>query len=242
MNDSKEDRKRVKRREHVRSEPGPLEMKCDFCGKILKTRDYVSHLRDLHPGQKGELVKKCPWCEKIISYGNGKSYGIEVHITRMHYWGRFKCKICKFIASFTKDLVGHIEHNHRDCLDADCPRCQKEFPVNELESHYRECLAQKFKEWSRKQKTVKVCETCGKKFTSLNGYRNLKKAHIRERLASGEEGLDASNLLFHCDKCGMVLKSKWALKYHMQSEHEKGMITCSECNLTFHTKKTFLTT
>ena len=87
---------------------------------------------------------------------------------------------------------------------------------------------------------MKVCETCGKKFTSLNGYRNLKKAHIRERLASGEEGLDASNLLFHCDKCGMVLKSKWALKYHMQSEHKKGTITCSECNLTFHTKKLFL--
>jgi len=160
-----------------------------------------------------------------------------VHIKSQHFWGKFKCKICEFKASFAKDFAGHMEENHKECCEVACPSCRKTFPVIQLESHYKECITQKFKEEGLKtQKVNKVCESCGKTFTWLSAYKTHIKSHLRERLAKGEEGLDESNLFFHCDKCGIVYKRKESLREHMMKEHEKVKFTCPTCSMTFDTR------
>ena len=186
-------------------EPGPLDVRCDFCGKIVRGITFKSHVRAMHPGeQKSGFTKKCPWCEKKVSYQS-----LEMHIKRRHFWGRFKCQICEFKASFAKGLAGHMEENHKECCDAACPSCRKKFAVTDLESHYKECINQKWKEKIAKRIRInKVCETCGKHFNYQNPYKYHLKIHLRERLANGEEGLDESNLFFHCEKCGAVFKTK----------------------------------
>ena len=217
---------------------GPLDMKCDFCDKTMHSLSYLEHIKRVHPDKQGGVFsKQCPWCGKELSY-----HALPRHIQKIHFWGRFRCEICyNHKVSFAKDLALHMIENHKDCHDASCPSCFKKYPVSKLEDHYKDCVIEKIREKKRKQmKCETICEICGKHLKGKSSKRDHLKNHLRDRIANGEEGLDESNLFFHCEKCARVFKTKQALRMHVLREHENVMFPCSKCNVTCATRPLLL--
>ena len=227
--------KRIPRVIDSQTKARPLDVKCDFCDKTMHSFSYLEHIKRMHPDKQGGVYsKQCPWCGKEVSY-----HGLLKHIQRKHFWGRFRCEICSnHKVAFAKDLTLHFLEKHKECQDASCPSCFKKYPVSKLEDHYKDCVIEKIREKKRKQsKCDTICEICGKHLKGEKSKREHQKNHLRDRVENGEEGLDESNLFFHCEKCARVFRRNQELRLHMMREHENVKFPCSKCNVTCATRQ-----
>ena len=223
-------------RRFQKQEPGPLDVKCEICTKVMSAKSYHIHMKMSH-GKKVERgsmsTRKCLWCEKVLAYMH-----LEQHAKTVHFWGKFSCLKCNLETSSATELVAHVNETHGDDPGALCPSCIVEYPIAEIEGHYKECITQKYKEKKHKiYQCDKICDTCGKHFNKRRSYNNHMRAHLRERAANGEEGLEVENLFRYCDQCDMKFGTLDGLKGHKSRVHENAMFVCPSCPMIFDTIK-----
>ena len=222
----------LKRRRFQDQEPGPLDVKCEKCGKILAAVSYINKHMNMCLGKKMPISRKCHWCEKVISFEN-----LEKHARNVHFWGKFSCLNCNLLTSFATELIAHVNEAHGDDPGALCPSCHVKYSILEIECHYKECIIQKRKEKDRKiAKCDKICDTCGKKFKRKSTYLYHMRAHRRDQAAAnGEEGLAVEDLFWYCDKCEKKFGSRSGLKLHKSRVHENAKFLCPSCPMIFDT-------
>ena len=210
-----------------RREVGPLDVKCELCGAIRTTASFQGHLKGAH-GVTETYKKNCFWCGKTLSVHN-----LRNHARQHHFWGDFSCTVsqCSFRGNVAAELAGHINDFHKGDADAECPLCKKGCTVNDIETHYRECV---------QMKNHRCCETCGKEFKAPKEYRSHKLIHLREKAEKGDLSIDKASLYFHCDKCDTRFVSKAGLQGHVRNFHEErsedSKFPCPSCGLVYDTK------
>ena len=171
------------------------------------------------------MFRKCPWCSEVKSV----SQLVWPHAKTQHFWGRFACSECPFMGDFAKNLVEHVKAKHPKQASIKCPTCKKQSPLNEAESHYKECITGIWERVRQKnnldKKSREVCDTCGKSIT-----RNKMRDHKRRHHNDGEVEF------LHCDKCNNKYVSRTGLRNHMMQAHDNVTFNCSTCNIDFDTK------
>ena len=214
-------------------EIGPLDVECEFCGDIFTCGSFPKHVKKMH-GVTSTFKRKCFWCADSVGFHNMKG-----HAKEHHFLGSFSCKEseCNFKENFARDLVSHINCEHEGEVDAECPQCEKGWPVIEIENHYKECLTQHLKTLNSRV-INECCGTCGKVFKSGKGLREHKIKHLREQAEKGVAGIDEANLYYHCDKCDKRLVSKQGLLEHLKIHDESSKFPCPTCGLAFARKQT----
>ena len=199
----------------------PVYKECEICGKIMRCNVFLEHM--LVHDMKGPFFTKCVWCESNFSTNT-----FERHAKRKHFFGQFVCEKCTFSCNLAKDLVDHINKDHENQF-AKCPCCKKDNPLEDLESHYRSCIVDKF------DKKDQICATCGKTFGDKHKLRLHSKSHLRkEAKIKGDSSL-SENLYHYCDKCDKKFSRPAPLRHHIQSLHENFKYTCSLCTKTLRT-------
>lgn len=231
--------KKVKEEDNKQSdapELGPLEVQCPLCESILTSSSYEGHMRRKH-GEKINMSKKCVWCDNVVSV-----YNLDWHARKHHFWGIFVCTECNFKANFAKNLVAHMNEEHKAYDEAQCPSCRDRCSVSDLESHYQECITRKVSQKAEYKKDMKerescVCETCGKSFKYKQQYKNHLKNHLRDQAAKGEIKVDEQTLYHFCDKCSNKYTTVQALYGHIRQVHDKIPFPCPLCAMIFDTQK-----
>ena len=157
---------------------------------------------------------ECPICQLIVPSAIG---GIFRHMKTEHYWGRFKCNQCRTKLESASDLLKHIaEHEHTEKPLVLCPCCKKKRHVDEIQSHYENCV---------KAIGIKTqCLDCGK------GVYNIAK-HKREACPKREK-VPWKTHLFSCLQCGATVLCASELVKHMkeQDHNENPFALCPSCN------------
>lgn len=215
-------------------ESDPLQMTCELCGITTMCTCFAEHMKKVH-GEVGKFLQKCPWCEKVIS-----SRSLLHHAYRWHFYGRFSCNRCKFIAYFAIDLINHVNARH-DAIDpTKCPSCQELYPLQKLENHHKECLGKRIKVIDRKSKesarVEKVCEICGKTIIGKDHYKTHLKTHLRKKAIEEGDESGIENLFLFCDKCGKRVIGSRVLKLHKETCYDQGKYKCPLCSLVFNTR------
>ena len=198
------------------------------CKKVL-ARESKKIVNKMKINEMGEIVpymgmnsifpKKCLLCESTLqTYRSFKN-----HLKSVHHAGNFQCSSCQIRAVFPKHLVQHMENEHPDEPSVICPQCGDKYDKKDIVSHYDVCLknARKIDDQCKK-----MCQTCGKTFSSKHSYNNHIKRHHR-----------ATKEFFYCDQCARQFCSKVNLKNHIQVEHENMEFECITCKQTFRTKR-----
>ena len=128
----------------------------------LKGKRKSSEINDIHLRKNGAFLK-CPWCEMVFR----KESSFIVHKRSEHFWGEFKCNQCSFISDFAKDLLDHImgDEKHFEKPTAQCPKCEGELPIMEMETHYKNCA----------KDLMYKCEVCGHQCKGRDGINTHKK-------------------------------------------------------------------
>ena len=203
------------------------DMKCDICGKLVRSANYAKHMLTLH-GKKGKFYKQCDICKNKFS-----TTTFDRHAMKQHFYGRFVCVKCKFRSNLAKELINHMNEDHKEEHFVQCPSCHKEHAIKEIDSHYKICIRHTLK--LKKGKVgVRMCDTCGKVYTGRS-YEAHMKTHLRKKADDGEEIHDKS-LYCYCEKCGKRFAHKRDLRDHVQSAHDKIEYTCPLCPMTFKTR------
>ena len=169
-------------------------------------------------------VYKCPKCAKNIKR---KDYFLT-HIKTQHLFGHFSCLQCGTSTDYAGDLVEHMkENNHIQDPFLQCPLCCDKVPINEIESHHKEC---KYKEDKEKRRENVMCTTCGK-------LVRKRRFHFHQRVHMREEGVSEveanTKLYYYCDKCGKKMSSLSNLNTHKRFVHNTDPIACPVCSVIF---------
>ena len=214
-------------------EPGPLDVKCDNCEKIMAVKTYVSTHMESCLGQSMCLSRKCHWCDQVVSLLN-----LEKHAMKLHFVGKFSCLRCNTRTHLAEELVAHVSEAHGDDPGALCPSCKVEYSILDIEGHYKECITRKFREKRRKEDACnKTCETCGKSYTRKRAYAEHIKSHLREQAANGEESVTNLKLFRYCDQCDMKFATRTGLNTHRSRVHENAKFLCPSCPMIFDTMR-----
>ena len=209
----------------------PLHVICDICESAVHSTHIRGHMRVQH-GKSERIMRRCPWCEKLVN-----STSMLPHAYKHHYYGRFPCSRCDFVAYFAKDLISHASAEHGDKEQScNCPVCKRSFPLHELESHHKECMDKKMKIIYDKSiavgKRAKVCEFCGK--TVTNGhYQDHLQSHARQKAVKEGDESKMESLFTYCDKCGKRLSINTITK-HKKICYDDGNYPCPLCPLVFN--------
>ena len=115
---------------------------CPNCNKDVPIHDLGSHYEVCVI----EKHTKCQWCNEKCGPGGG----LYSHMKKVHFWGNFKCPQCGDKFKFAKDLVDHmhLEPHVNSVLEdvkINCPHCANQFVMNDIASHYQECVTTKYK-------------------------------------------------------------------------------------------------
>ena len=218
-------------------EIGPMDVRCNICGKVLDGHYYRVHMQKVH-GKTATTTRKCHWCDKILNALN-----IKHHAMKYHFWGNFLCTKCGFKAPRAEELIVHVNNEHKD--DGDfaifCPSCNVKCLIGEIDHHYKKCITQKLQQRSRlrTEQSIcnKICDICGKLFKHQQNYNCHMKTHEREKIANGEEVLQSDDRLHHyCDRCGQKFAHARTLQSHILRVHENVKFPCPSCPITFASK------
>lgn len=190
-------------------------------------------------------VKSCPWCDKVLS----NAYMIYEHRVFAHHFGKFQCPICHLKFNFTKDVVEHMKVEAH-IGEIHCFKCNKDYPMSEIESHYVMCATGCFicnktfaseggfsmhkktahiGEQGGEEKESNCCEMCGKRFKNRYSLKNH-----RSQICKGN-GKKRNNKPTPCSVCGMMFKTYQSMCYHRNKEHrrEEHERQCQKCGLQF---------
>ena len=69
-----------------------------------------------------------------------------LHKKKVHFCGKFACKICGLQLAFAKDLFEHASQQQHDDVPQTCPSCNGPQNLDEMETHYKECIKMSYNE------------------------------------------------------------------------------------------------
>ena len=114
------------------------------------------------PGRSKKSSKgshKCPYCNERFEVLNGRG-GLLNHKKTKHFWGKFKCLECPFIAHFSNELIVHKQKKgHIEDPYINCAKCKDPFHMNEITAHYEQCVTE----------DCMKCPVCPKRFSGPSG-------------------------------------------------------------------------
>lgn len=211
---------------------------CRVCTEEFSThRELETHFFN-HKAYKCKACKEEFFCKKDILLHK-----------ETHKFENFECQICNKTFSRIGGLRRHKKLNHSDIEDIHkCIVCQKSFKLSyQLKYHLEnahivyenvECTLchnvyfgpERLKSHIKaihlgpQENTPTTCPICGKYFN-------------REKLLTKHLELHDDTISL-CDICGMSVKGKVAMKYHMDTVHSiSGVFTCNICNKQFNAKQ-----
>ena len=199
--------------DHVEScrniEDGNIKIDCPQCNNRFPADQLKKHYQEC----VAKEVPVCPWCKKVFDNTNHDKF--LRHKKRKHFWGIFNCSMCSFTTNLAKNLVDHVktEEQEENAL-VKCPECTENFPILELESHYKGCVFQSLK-----------CPYCDKKFKQSGPKSNEsgRNQHMRMVHFWG---------IFRCIQCNYRVNFAKDLIEHMQEEShdEDPSAKCPNCD------------
>nr|CAD7199709.1 unnamed protein product [Timema douglasi] len=195
--------------------------KCLYCGKyFLQHSALVDHLA-LHNKQ---TMYHCAECGKEFSkefnlmrhkltHTEKMSHG---HINIHRIQELYKCSICGENFKENRDLLIHETVHTNDQL-LTCPICRQSFNSKvSFESHFV----------THKREKPFKCLTCGVSFM-------LNASLIRHSTIHNGQA-------YKCTDCGKLVRSKSALKRHIETHVPEKAFKCALCDLQFRTKEHLL--
>ena len=129
------------------------------------------------------------------------------HKRSKHLWGEFKCIQCSFVGNFPKELLDHMmeDDKHLESTAAKCPKCEVDFPIQDMETHYQICV----------KKLQYKCDVCGHQCKVKQGIHD----HMRRKHLWG---------IFKCTKSSCRFSARFA-KDIIKHIEEKGHNDEVEC-------------
>ena len=124
-----------------------------------------------------------------------------------------------------------------------CPHCKNKYPMDDIESHYKECISGGWK--------LKKCPTCKKKFPKEEiwdhqevcaaGVPKEKKEEENYAAKAEDDSKPATGQAYHaapstCTVCQMEFSSWNKMSYHRRRTHFWGVFNCPQC----HWKENFV--
>jgi KRAB domain-containing zinc finger protein len=197
---------------------------CDVCEGVFETSMGLRmHKLHYHGVARTPKQATCDECGRVFTNLNIlKNHKRTEHVSEEGL-SKIECRCDKCNLVFTNSVV--LNHHLLNCLDVpktfQCKICIEEKPS----WHSTVALQRHIAEIHRMVRHV--CETCGIAKKSLG----LLNKHIAAMHTQQDLSAVAA---FACNKCEKVLVSKYALKRHINTVHEKiKMFKCDECNGSF---------
>ncbi|VVD01262.1 unnamed protein product, partial [Leptidea sinapis] len=158
------------------------EIKPDYDG-AMPTNNIVG----TKPDMKKTKQHNCHICHKQFTYFGS----LEMHIKTHSNVKTYKCLLCPFTSKKNKDLVRHIESDHKVDGQFSCSVCHSVFDTARLLKNHFSHHLDRFK-----------CEYCGKEFLRKKGLKEHLITHTGERK-------------FSCSICSKSFGQNHTLKSHI---------------------------
>ncbi|XP_050360137.1 zinc finger protein OZF-like isoform X2 [Nymphalis io] len=171
---------------------------CDKCGKVYRAKSgLAAHAAKHSPAAPAY----CADCGTHFQTHLGLKYHLKHH--SRHSDKRFACNECdaKFIVK--RSLQDHIDWMHLNNTEHACNKCTKVFINSASLKKHREFVHEK-----KRPPRNKICDHCGRGFTSLS----ILRSHIRTH--TGERPLQ-------CAQCPATFAHSAALYTHNKLLHAK---------------------
>ncbi|XP_026483110.2 zinc finger protein OZF-like [Vanessa tameamea] len=171
---------------------------CDKCGKVYRAKSgLAAHAAKHSPAAPAY----CADCGTHFQTHLGLKYHLKHH--SRHSDKRFACNECdaKFIVK--RSLQDHIDWMHLNNTEHACNKCTKVFINSASLKKHREFVHEK-----KRPPRNKICDHCGRGFTSLS----ILRSHIRTH--TGERPLQ-------CAQCPATFAHSAALYTHNKLLHTK---------------------
>ena len=168
----------------------PPSFKCDYCDKVLTTKEGIrAHMKSVHQGKNLESKAKCHLCEKELS-----PKLVSLHLARIHSY----CKQCDQKFQTTNDILDHMKDFHE--LDFQCNICfTRHFCIETLRTHINNS--------HNSQSEMFKCDICEHVTNSKRGLeKHLSSQHYETRM-------------FQCDLCDWKTAYEMTLRKHMERMH-----------------------
>ena len=222
---------RLKKHKDVVHEKKSLNLICDTCGLVCKTKTHFDkHLKANHAGSlitDKDINKKCDKCQEEFNeplvfedhlkqcLDDKKSFkckycdlhwvshlSLEMHIVLSHQKINHVCQHCGHSTSQMTALNYHIKTKHDKIYDFVCHICPKSYARNE---ELKEHLASSHKIGELKHK----CDHCEYSFYTKGRLSN----HIKNK--------HTKTTLYNCDQCPKQFWAKEYLRHHVRIVHQK---------------------
>ena len=137
--------------------------RCDMCKKVFSTRNYLTHHKRTHTGEKPFICDEC-----------GKAYtwmsSLKAHQIK-HTGEKYACKVCGFSSAWKEYLLRH-ERLHTGEKPYVCSVCGYAFADSStLNVHKRIHTGEK----------PYVCQVCGYASTTLSSLKTHGRIHTGEK-------------------------------------------------------------
>ncbi|PSN53577.1 hypothetical protein C0J52_09205, partial [Blattella germanica] len=190
-------------------------------------------------GKELQIIKKpkvfnCRFCKKKFNSG----IDLKEHAQNEHT--AIKCQHCE-LTFFGAKMYKQHSKSHTNLIDYICEFCGLTYKLKELKIHLRSHRSKKYKFKCKEcgkifgskemhsshikthQKTIHLCESCGKCFKFLNSM----KAH--QKSCMGIKPLK----LFKCPHCQKEYRSRRSFKEHIRIHTNERPYKCKLCEETF---------
>ncbi|XP_023717684.1 zinc finger protein 19 isoform X12 [Cryptotermes secundus] len=182
---------------------------CDICGYATTFKSTLEIHKMRHFGQ---FRLKCDTCGK----GFFSKLDLEGHMNAHMGEKPFQCDTCGKVFINKKHYTYHMKSSHPDPEENHsypCKNCGKSFhSLPEFRQHKRIHF--------RKEKTVFVCDICGRAVTTHTSLVSHRRIHTGEKP-------------FACKTCGKKFNSQSYLKVHDRTHSGERPHTCNLCGKCF---------
>ena len=166
--------------------------------------------------QKKYGIVSCHLCD--LQFTDERAH--RAHLKQRHFWGKFRCTLCRVYFTSSQDIVTHMENHERhedECHYNEpyiyCPNCKDAILVRDFVGHYGQCVLE--------NSQVFECPSCHKAFASSN---KLNRHWMRDHVGTVE-------LKNQCNWCDKKFKTNFLNLFflHAQEKHLFGIFFCSKC-------------
>ncbi|KAG7303636.1 hypothetical protein JYU34_012166 [Plutella xylostella] len=180
--------------------------KCTYCDAKFPVRDtYLRHVQ-MHKSDPDGI-----YCEVCDVFCSPSWYRKHLRTTLKHVSKdsfKHECEMCHDKFPTASRLGQHMVGTHKRPGPNACDLCHKSFFKKSALMTHRATIHKIGPVVIEKKKKDKVCETCGKGFSSTAVLANHIRTHTGERP-------------WHCPDCPATFKANGTLQAHLMSIHDK---------------------